>query len=289
MKNFKEKFNKFMDILFPPDIICIYCGEEIKHANKYHACDNCLQNLPYLKGKICKHCGTKLHSDSEICFLCYNQLPPFQIARSTFIYEMPIVSLVHKIKYGNARYLFKPLANFMTETYKQYTFDCDVIVPVPLSKERLKTRHYNQAEELAKVLGANLGLPIESNCIEKIKHTEKQSSLGYFDRIANIKNAYRLKDKKPLAGKRILLVDDVITTGETIKNVCKELWRAKPVSISVLSLAHTDFAKKPKATFIYKIKKLTLAKIQREIAFSKNKAKIRMKIKEFKDEEKKDK
>ena len=287
----KEKLKKFLDIIFPPGIICIYCGNEIRRPNLYHACDECLQNLPYLNGKTCSICGAKLHSLSDICFVCHSTFPPFEKARATFVYEAPIVSLVHKMKFGNAKYLFEPLGNFMTKTYKENGFACDVIVPVPLSKERLQERGYNQAAELAKVVGKNLNLPVVENVIEKVKHTPKQSSLSFHERMKNVKNAYRLRQKAPLTGKNVLVVDDVMTTSETMRSICKELWRARPQNIFVLTLAHTDIHNKPKSTMVYKIKKLALSKLNREIAFAKNRFKIRKKIKEYekvkKDEEKK--
>ena len=277
----KEKLKKFLDIIFPPDIICIYCGNEIKHPNKYLACDECLQNLPYLKGKICNLCGAKLHSLSDICFVCHSHFPPYKMARSTFIYEMPLVRLVHKMKFGNARYLFKPLAECLTKTYIEYDFNCDVIVPVPLSKERLKERGYNQAEELAKVVAKNLGLELVTNAVEKVINTERQSQLNFSQRMENLKGAYRLKDHTPLKGKKVLVIDDVMTTGATIRAVCDEILKAKPAEIYVLTLAHTDITKKPIQPILYKFKKLILAKINRELRFAKNRARMNRKIRKI--------
>lgn len=241
MKSIKEILNKIVEFALPSNIKCIACGDEIKDKNKYNMCPKCLENLPYNNEKICEKCGTKITSDSKICDNCFKDVPKYQIARAPFIYTGKIRNFVNSIKFANAKYLFKPLSNFMVETYKKYDFNCDIIVPVPLSKKNLKERHYNQAEEFAKLISQKLEIPVYLNAVEKIKETEKQSKLSYTERLKNVKNAFKIIDKKSLKGKNVLLVDDVITTGATINEVCKEILKAKPKDIFVLTLAHTFF------------------------------------------------
>lgn len=261
-EKFKEKINKLLDILFPEDIKCIFCGDEISEKNNYNACGKCLKNLPYNDKNICLACGVKMNDLADICFYCFHTYPPYKIARAPFLYDYPISNLIQQFKFENAKYLFAPLGEFLIDTYKKNNYDCDLIIPVPLSKSRLKLRKYNQAEMLAMPLSKNFNLPIINNAVVRIKDTNKQANLTHSQRRENLKNAFQLVDKKSIKNKNVLVVDDVMTTGETIKNLCYELHKGKPKNIYVLTLAHTDFYRNKKIKYSKKLLDLLKNKLK---------------------------
>ncbi|MDD4815870.1 MAG: ComF family protein [Clostridia bacterium] len=239
--NFKEKLKKLVNILFPQDIKCIFCGEEIKTPNKYNICENCLKNLPYNNKKICKHCGVQIFGAGDICYSCFLEFPNFKIARAPFVYTDKIRLAINKFKFDNAKYFFEPLGQFLIDEYDKNGYDCDIIIPVPLSPNRLQNRHFNQAELLEKPLAKQKNIPLKTDIAKRVKNTNAQAYLNSFDRKLNLENAFEIIDKKAIKNKNILVVDDVMTTGETIKSLCREIVKSKPKSISVLTLAHTVF------------------------------------------------
>ena len=272
--NIKEKLNKFYDILCPPGIKCVFCGDDIKHPNKYHYCNSCKESLPYNNKKVCRLCGCKIEDSSNLCLNCFKELPNFDMARSPFLYERPISSIVNKFKFENAKYLFKPLSEFLIDEYKKSGFNAEIIIPMPLSKQHLKERKYNQAEELAKPVAEALNIEISTEIIERVKDTKKQSRLNYEERKKNLEGAFKIKNKTKIKNKVVLVIDDVFTTGSTLNAFCKELRKAKPAKILVLTLAHTNLNRKQPQNMLTLLK--TSLKTKLKIAKNHNKILRRM-------------
>ena len=113
----------------------------------------------------------------------------------------------------------------------------DVIIPVPISRGRFKTRGYNQSYLIAKDLSKNLKIELVNNCLFKTKNIIEQSKLNKEERLQNIEGVYKLENKKLLEGKKILLFDDIFTTGSTVNECSKVLLQAKPQNIGVLTIA----------------------------------------------------
>lgn len=263
----KEKIhhilNKVLDFLVPPNIKCIYCGEEIETPNKYNACKNCLKTLPYNNKKVCKFCGDKISDESTLCLSCFFSPPLFKIARAPFLYEPPISTLISNLKFENAKYAVKPLAQFLIDEYIKNNYECDIVIPVPLSPLRQKQRKFNQASLIASIVAKHFNLPMIENAVVRSRNTPKQTNLDYRARQQNMIDAFELVSKSNLKDKNILVIDDVYTTGATIHNFCKTLKKAKPKNIYVLTIAHTHInrAKIKRHKFTnqikYKIKILT--------------------------------
>ncbi len=113
----------------------------------------------------------------------------------------------------------------------------DTIIPVPISKKRLKNRGYNQSYLIAKEISKKTGVKLENNCLTKTKNIIEQSKLNKEQREKNIKGVYKLNNKQKLENKKILLFDDIYTTGSTANECCKILKQAKPNKIAVLTIA----------------------------------------------------
>lgn len=273
----KKFFSKILDFLVPTNIKCVFCGDEISCPNQFNACDKCLKTLPYNQDKICKICGTKLTDQADICLSCFYSPPPFNIARAPFLYDSPIPQMIYAIKFDNAKYLIKPLANFMLQEYQKNEFNADVILPIPLSDKRLKERTYNQAELLAQELGTALSLPLDTTSIKRTKNTSRQATLSWRARQQNVVDAFEIQSKKNLKGKTVLVIDDVMTSGATIKSFCHELQKARPKQILVLTLAHTyiDRIKTKNTKLLSKIKKKIKIILKENLKKLKNKIKFK--------------
>ena len=232
---------KVLNVLYPTDIKCIFCGDELSETTEACTCEKCLTNLPFIDNEICKFCGVHVKNLVSICDVCYEQMPTFKLARAPFEYTGNIKFIINRFKYNNEKYLAKPLSYFMAETYLQNDFACDFIISVPLTKEKFKKRGYNQAELLANELSKRINLDVKKDIILKVKNTLTQTKLTRFERKINMENAFKISNKHALKKKSILIVDDVFTTGTTTEHISELLMKAGAKSVKVLTLAHTNF------------------------------------------------
>lgn len=241
-EKYKSFSEKILNILYPTDIKCIFCGDELSETTEACTCEKCLKNLPFIDNEnICKFCGVPVKSLVSICEVCYEQMPTFKLARAPFEYTGNIKFIINRFKYNNGKYLAKPLSYFMAETYFQNKFNCDFMIFIPLTKEKLKKRGYNQAELLANELSKRINLDVKKDVILKVKNTLTQTKLTRFERKINLENAFKISNKNALKKKSILVVDDVFTTGTTTEHISKLLMKAGAKSVKILTLAHTNF------------------------------------------------
>jgi competence protein ComFC len=235
-----KKFSKIiLDVVYPTDIKCIFCGDELDKKTSECTCESCLSKLPYNDKQICDCCGVSIDSISPICNECHSQTPSFFIARAPFEYADKIKSIINKFKYNNTKYLAKPLSHFMAKEYLKHNFNCNFIIFTPLFIEKLKVRGYNQAELLANELSLILNLPVRNDIIIKVKNTLSQTTLNHAERKLNLENAFKIVNKKAVKNKNILLVDDVFTTGATIEAI-SNLLKKSNAKVYVLTIAHTN-------------------------------------------------
>lgn len=235
------KFNLLKRItktIFPENFTCIFCGDEIFDENKYSTCDNCKNKLPKVSGKSCEKCGQMLNNMATFCDHCQNSHHIFNRNCSVFDYSDEVRNKIQNFKFRNNKFLGKPFAEYMADCYKSNNYDCDLIVPVPVHITRLKERGYNQSEILAEHISKILNLPLDTTSLQKIKKTENQVDLDFKERKANLSGAFKVMDKSKIKGKKILLVDDVFTTGSTLDACCDVLFKAGAKAVFGLTLAH---------------------------------------------------
>ena len=163
----------------------------------------------------------------------------FQDHLYIFQYEGIIRKVLLQYKFKNKSYLYKTFVNFLlkNEKFFQILKSYDTIIPVPISRERQKQRGYNQSYLLAKQIAIHTGIKVENNCLLKAKNTIEQSKLTQEERIENAQGVYKLQHKEKLKNKKLLLLDDIYTTGSTVNECCKILKEAKPAKIDVLTIA----------------------------------------------------
>lgn len=225
----KSTLNEIRQILFPDDVKCIVCGREM-HPNRYGLCDNCSLDL---NENFCVRCGRHKVGVGDYCDECSEQSLYFDDARSSVNYDGNAKNLVRRLKYGNARYLAKTIAEYLLDTllFADWQFDC--ITYVPMFKKKERKRGYNQARLLAEELAER----VDADCVtllEKIKNTDNQASLARAEREINLTGAFSAIGTPP---KTVLLVDDVMTTGATANECAKALKKAGAKIVHLLTFA----------------------------------------------------
>lgn len=215
------------DLLFPPR--CAICGTGM-HIDGL--CDACLAQVSFIGRPICPVCGLPYPVEEgvdHLCSDCINHIGDgqhFSIARSVGIYKNNILELIHKFKYEKRLSVGRLLGSMMTARAGNL-FDMrgyDVIIPVPLHRERLRHRGFNQSLFLAREIAGCFDLPVDFESLKRVRDTGPQVSLGGDERRDNVRGAFEAADS--IRGKKVLLIDDVLTTGSTVRE-CAEALRGK--------------------------------------------------------------
>jgi ComF family protein len=166
--------------------------------------------------------------------------PAFDGLRASFVYDATARELVHALKYQGVSALAPPMASFMAQTAQHEALAADIVVPVPLSGMRQRTRGYNQAEALARTLGRELGLPVRPAALRRRRHTPPQvRSRDAGERRRNVAGAFQGEGNE-VAGRAVLLVDDVTTTGATLSACAGALRQAGAGAVWALAFARED-------------------------------------------------
>lgn len=236
-KAVKRAVSAFKGALFPEDITCDLCGAELIDRTRVRLCAECCEKMPLIKEHICRVCGVEISDESDYCLRCQNVESYFKVNRSSLLYEGEAQRLIHEMKFGKKKYIAHTLGAIMSDTYLKYSMSADVIVPVPMTDAEVKCRGFNQSELLASQLGERLGL-IVLPALVKVKETKSQKELTGKERAENLSGCFECVTKHA-AGLRILLVDDVFTTGATANECARVLLRAKAKEVSVLTAAVT--------------------------------------------------
>ena len=206
---------KYLDWLFPP--VCAGCG-----ISRIRWCVDCTRTSVRLKPPCCPICGRPGDFDL-ICDLCQSTSPSFTALRSWAVYTGPVQNAIHRLKYGRDIALGEILATFLFRLCQKQEWMVDLIIPVPLSQDRMAKRGYNQASLLAKPLAYKLNVDYSNSMLFRDRDTISQVGLSAKERKDNVWGAFRAR-KNLLRDKNVLLVDDVITTGSTL-NACSEALR----------------------------------------------------------------
>ncbi len=226
--------NKLLNTLFPET--CPVCHEASSDHTTAPICTGCWDSIQPYEGPKCDKCGMPLDSDSSIiCGECIKDQPAFRSVRTFGLYKGPLRKAINLLKYHNMKRLSKPLSGMIL---RMKIPRADTVMPVPLYKERLRQREFNQSALLAKYTAKNTGTPLLVNCLVKVKDTMPQVGLSSRERRRNIRNAFGVDKKELIKGKDIILVDDVITTGATVRECSRVLKKAGAGSIYVMALAH---------------------------------------------------
>lgn len=217
-----------LDLLFPPR--CIGCGR----VGSWF-CEECCAQIEPIRPPLCPLCG-RPSSGGRLCFLCRRDPLRIDGIRAVAYLEGTLREAIHRFKYDNLQDLVFPLARLLNAYLQSDPLPVDVIVPVPLHPKRLRERGYNQSALLARRLGDQTGLPVSEGSLFRVRETVPQVALNARQRRENVKGAFACADER-LAGKRVLLIDDVCTTGATLEACSIALAERKARSVWALVLA----------------------------------------------------
>lgn len=223
-------------MLYPSGIKCIVCDEELSHDTRYGVCDSC--TLPRIE-TFCTVCGRQVPEQNLVCDQCKETVMPFAEARSVCVYTDDAMRLVHRLKYGDARYLASFLAEYMTDVYFSTDWEADIVTFVPIHKSRRRLRGYNQAELLAKEVAARIRLPYDA-LLHKTVKTKNMARLSRAERISLICGTFAIDVQKSVKGKTVLLIDDVLTTGATASECTRVLLASGAACVYVLTFASVE-------------------------------------------------
>lgn len=236
------KISSLLDKIFVDSNNCLICGRELKHLNRYAICPWCMSALTFIDEKrSCLKCGKPIGDESSYCLICQNNERYFNRAFAPLVYVGETVALITRLKFGNQRYLAKYLSAFLADTYISNNIDADLIIPIPLHKIRLKERGYNQSELLANNLAERVNVPVNATALVRQKETHAQVGLSSAQRKHNIENAFAVTDKNAVKGKKIVVVDDVLTTGATVSEAAKVLHKAGAAAVFAVVLANVPY------------------------------------------------
>jgi ComF family protein len=228
-----------LDLVLPPR--CLACGEIV--ATQGRLCAGCWRGLTFLVPPQCRLCGYPLpHSaaDAPLCGGCAQQPPPFDRARAALRYDEGARGLILAFKHADRTDSAPAFGRWLAQAGSELLADADLIAPVPLHRWRLLKRGYNQAAVLARALARESALPLLPDLLQRRRATRSQQGLSAQARLTNITAAsFRPHPwhARRLAGCRVLLVDDVLTTGATVGACARVLRRAGAAGVDVLTLA----------------------------------------------------
>ena len=237
----KEFFNGIVETLFPSNVTCFLCGEEVWN-DKYVLCNTCEREVVF-PDKICLKCGTPLHSLANYCLTCKNNKRYFTMARAPLVYKDKVAGAIKRFKYENKKYMARYFATFMAEEFERNKNEIgkiDFLVPVPLHEDKEKERGFNQSALLAEEFSKIIEIPVLKGNLVRVKNTKTQTELSYKERQENLEKAFKVLNWREVKGKRIILIDDVLTTGSTLNHCAHALLKSGAAAVYALTAATTD-------------------------------------------------
>jgi ComF family protein len=227
-----------VETVFPP--VCLGCG--VITGRHGGLCPACWGQVRFIERPFCEITGQPFDHDRGeglVSAAAIADPPSYARARAATLYDGPARKLAQALKFSDRTDLAPMMADWMIRAGGELVSASDAVIAVPLHRRRLFGRAYNQSGELARAISRGTGLPLLSGVLERRKATAPQVGLGRSARIANLSGAFAVTPaRRPLiAGKRVLLVDDVLTTGATVNAAAKVLLRSGAREVSVLTFA----------------------------------------------------
>lgn len=235
MKKFRP-LHLLRKISAPMHFRCIGCGRDV--FDEVGFCPDCLKRVTFNNGKRCKRCGGALLGDAEYCGNCAFDKTYFDRGYSPLCYDGAVRDAILDMKFHNMAAYAEVLSRYLVFEAQRNALQYDVVTFAPISAKTLKKRSYNQARLLAEAFCAILEQEsLLQDTIAKIRETEPQEKLSRTERKTNLVGCYRLRPDADVKGKRVLLIDDIKTTGATVNECGKVLKRAGAAQVIALTVA----------------------------------------------------
>lgn len=231
-----------LDTLLPPR--CLVCGTVVQRQGGL--CAGCWRRLTFIAPPYCACCGLpfayRVEGEREgalLCAVCLADPPPFGRARSVLVYDDGSRPLILAFKHADRTHAARPFGAWLARAGADVLRGADLLVPVPLHRWRLLLRRYNQSALLARAVGRECGLPVIPDLLVRRRRTRTQGGLDGTGRRRNVAGAFAVRAgaRGDLAGRRVVLVDDVLTTGATAAECVRTLLAGGAASVDVLTIA----------------------------------------------------
>ena len=234
----KRGMNLVLNLFFPPR--CGFCSEIMRWSKNEEdlLCADCLKQISFIDSEGCTYCGKNLDEKRECSCRQDGQKRYYSKAYSACEYSGIIRQKLLDLKFSGRKELFKIFAQLIIRKLQMTNEkNFDIIISVPMHETSLKKRGYNQSELMAGYIASNYSIKLVVNNLVKTRETFTQSMLDKRDRVQNLRDAFKIISKKELAGKKILLVDDILTTGSTVNECSKILMESGAKEVIVVTAA----------------------------------------------------
>lgn len=227
---------RVLDFFLPR--LCLFCGGVVAEEAAAAVCPECEGGIEWVASPLCPCCGVVFpvpEGEDRLCGSCQTDPPPFTRARAAAVYEGPVAQAVTRFKFGR-QMAYQPVMQHWLQVpqCRELVADADLLVPVPLHPRRLKSRGFNQALLLARAFPE---AEVVLETLARVRHTPPQVGLNPKERRDNVHKAFAVPRPEEVKGKNILLVDDLYTTGATVKECARVLKRAGAKRVEVLTVA----------------------------------------------------
>jgi ComF family protein len=228
----------FLSLIYPP--CCEACGAGVEHPR--YLCEACEAGAERIEAPFCKVCSEPFQgaiSGEFTCANCADRQFHFTCVVARYRSRGVVRDFIHRFKYFREYQLRHPLASWAAEGLEDARIretKVDALVPVPLFRARQRNREFNQAEVLARLVGAQARLRV-SDCLERTRNTTSQLTYDRGGRMENLRNAFKMRQSTDVRGLHLVLVDDVLTTGSTLDECARELMKGGAASVRAITVA----------------------------------------------------
>jgi ComF family protein len=225
-----------IDVVLPPR--CLVCGQIVEESGGL--CGGCWGRMTFFAPPWCAGCGLPFPhpmTEGAVCADCARAERAWDRARAVVRYDKHSRPLVLGLKHADRTHVAGPLGRWMLRSGSDVLGDAELLLPVPLHWSRLFQRRYNQAALLAGAVHGAGGPPVAVDCLVRRRRTPSQGHLGPLARERNVRSAFAVRRPAEVRGKRLVIIDDVMTTGATVDECARVLKRAGAISVGVLTLA----------------------------------------------------
>ena len=227
----RRQLAAFVNYLLAPGL-CLACGCELDNAESL--CDCCGERLRCVPSP-CSYCGQPNPVTGQICPACLRNPPRWQRMIAPLQYSGPTRDYLQQLKYFEAVHLAKTLCRRCLDPLRQNWPRPEVLLPVPLHRDRLLERGYNQADEIARIWSREFAIPVDRKSLTRLRATPSQSGLSAGQREHNVRRAFAYRAKHEY--RHVAIVDDIVTTGSTVTEITKTLHRGGVEYVEVWALA----------------------------------------------------
>ena len=233
----RKVFGRTLNVALPP--LCPSCRELVAADG---LCAACWSKLSMIAPPYCDRLGIPFAYDPGPGVLSMQAIadpPAYQRARAAVRYDEVARTLVHSLKYGDRLDLAPTMGRWMARAGRELLTEADALVPVPLHWRRLWARRFNQSAQLAEAISERAGVPVADGVLKRVKATAQQVGLSQSERLANVQGAFRVPPARraEIAGRRLVLIDDVLTSGATADACTRALLRAGARNVDVVAFA----------------------------------------------------